>query len=66
MSDAKAAVMEELDAVSDDLDDEMQIVNNLYHRMRLKLSRESAAEDGTYSTNEVREFFARKRTGILQ
>ena len=60
MSTAKAAIFDEINAMPDNLD-ELEIIDSLYHRMRLKQSRESIEEYGTLSTDEVREYFRNKR-----
>ncbi|MBR1634129.1 MAG: hypothetical protein IJ682_03600 [Lachnospiraceae bacterium] len=61
MSIAKEKIMKELNAISDDMDDELEVINNLYHRVRLKYSKESVEKYGTFSTDEVREYFMAKR-----
>jgi hypothetical protein len=60
MSTAKAAIFDEINAMPDNLD-ELEIIDSLYHRIRLKQSRESIEEYGTLSTDEVREYFRNKR-----
>ena len=60
MSTAKAAIFDEINAMPDNLD-ELEIIDSLYHRVRLKQSRESIEEYGTLSTDEVREYFRNKR-----
>ena len=60
MSTAKAAIFDEINAMPDNLD-ELEIIASLYHRVRLKQSRESIEEYGTLSTDEVREYFRNKR-----
>ena len=61
MSTAKAAILNELNMISDNMDDEFEILDSLYRRMRLKQSRDSIQEYGTLSTDEVRNFFEQKR-----
>lgn len=60
MSTAKAAIFDEINSMPDNLD-ESEIIDSLYHRLRLKQSRESIEEYGTLSTDEVREYFREKR-----
>ncbi|MBQ7506155.1 MAG: hypothetical protein IJT05_02410 [Lachnospiraceae bacterium] len=60
MSTAKAAIFDEINSMPDSLD-ESEIIDSLYHRFRLKQSRESIEEYGTLSTDEVRDYFREKR-----
>lgn len=36
MSTAKAMIIDELDSISDNITDEIEILDNLYHRIRIK------------------------------
>ncbi|MCI5857641.1 MAG: hypothetical protein MR016_09825 [Agathobacter sp.] len=60
MSTAKQMVMNELLNVSDDVQDEFEVLESLYKLMKLEQSRKSAVEEGTLTTEEVRAHFARK------
>lgn len=60
MSDAKSFIFDEVLSMPDNLD-ELEIINNLYHKVRLKESRESIIEYGTLSTDEVKAYFLQKR-----
>ena len=60
MSTAKAAIFDAINSMPDNLD-ELGIIDNLYHRLRLKHSRDSVEEYGALSTDEVREYFRSKR-----
>lgn len=64
MSIAKEKIINELNAIPDDMDDELEVINNLYHRVRLKYSKESVEKYGTFSTDEVREYFTAKRVQV--
>ena len=57
---AKAIVRDMLEDIPDDIQEEMDILECLYKRMKLEISRESAHENGTFSTKEVRAYFAKK------
>ncbi len=65
MSDAKKHVLNALNDIPDDIDDEIEVVNNLYHRLRLDEGRKAVADGNTFSTDDVREYFAKKRQGAL-
>lgn len=64
MSEAKTIVMNALRDIPDTIDDKYEVLDNLYHRIRLKESRDSASNQGTLSTEDVREFFERKRKKV--
>ena len=61
MSTAKAMIIDELDSISDNITDEIEILDNLYHRIRIKKGRESILNEGGLSTADVRAFFEQKR-----
>ncbi len=61
MSSAKAAIMEHLKLISDDMKDEAEVLNRLYMLMRLEHSRERCKSEGTVSDDEVAEYFSKKR-----
>lgn len=61
MSTAKQTIMNELLNISDDIQDEFEILESLYKMVKLEQSRKSVREDGTLTTEEVRAHFARKR-----
>lgn len=67
MSTAKQMVMNELLNISDDIQDEFEILESLYKIVKLEQSRKSAREEGTLTTEEVRAHFARKHKedGVL-
>ncbi|MBO5146943.1 MAG: hypothetical protein J6C19_15695 [Lachnospiraceae bacterium] len=67
MSTAKQIVMNELLNISDDIQDEFEILESLYKMVKLEQSRKSAREEGTLTTEEVRAHFARKHEedGVL-
>lgn len=60
MSTAKQIIMDELLNISDDIQDEFEILESLYKMVKLEQSRKSAREEGTLTTEEVRVHFARK------
>lgn len=60
MSTAKQMIMNELLNISDDIQDEFEVLESLYKMVKLEQSRKSAREEGTLTTEEVRAHFARK------
>lgn len=60
MSTAKTFLIDMINNASDELD-EMQILEQLYVLSRLEHSKKRCAEEGTVSTQELREHFASKR-----
>ncbi|MEE1249823.1 MAG: hypothetical protein UHU19_11455 [Lachnospiraceae bacterium] len=60
MSTAKQIIMDELLNISDDIQDEFEVLEGLYKMIKLKQSRQSAKEEGTLTTDEVRAHFERK------
>lgn len=67
MSTAKQIIMDELLNISDDIQDEFEVLESLYKIVKLEQSRKSAKEEGTLSTEEIRAHFARKHktNGVL-
>ena len=65
MSKAKQNIMNALNEVPDSIEDEIDVINNLYHNVRLNISREAVKKGDVYSTEEVRGYFERKRQGVL-
>lgn len=61
MSTAKSLVIDKINMISDDITDEMQIVEQLYILMKLEHSKKRCEEEGTLSTEEVRKHFEEKR-----
>lgn len=61
MSTAKSLVIDKINMISDDITDEMQIVEQLYILMKLEHSKKRCEEEGTLSTGEVRKHFEEKR-----
>lgn len=61
MSNAKAAIMEHLKLISDDVSDEAEVLNRLYMLMRLEHSKERCKTEGTLSDTEVAEYFHKKK-----
>ena len=59
--------MNELLNISDDIQDEFEVLESLYKIVKLEQSRKSAKEEGTLSTEEIRAHFARKHetNGVL-
>lgn len=60
MSNAKQIIINQLSIISDDIQDEFEILENLYKLLRLEKSRQSIEENGSYSTDEVRQYFKKK------
>jgi hypothetical protein len=67
MSTAKEVILNGLTYISDDIQDEFEVLEGLYKIIKLQQSRESASANGTLSTEEVREHFAKKKqnAGIM-
>lgn len=65
MSNAKQIIINQLSIISDDIQDEFEVLENLYKLLRLERSRQSVEENGSYSTDEVREHFRKKHTDML-
>lgn len=61
MSSAKATIMDHLNLISDDVTDEVEVLNRLYMLMRLEHSKERSKTEGTVSDDEVEEYFSKKR-----
>lgn len=61
MSNAKTAIMEHLNLISDDVTDEVEVLNRLYMLMRLEHSKERCKTEGTVSDTELAEYFSKKR-----
>lgn len=61
MSTAKSLVIDKINMISDDITDEMQIVEQLYILMKLEHSKKRCEKEGTLSTEEVRKHFEEKR-----
>lgn len=61
MSNAKTAIMENLKLISDDVKDEVEVLNRLYMLIRLEHSKERCKTSGTVSDDEVDEYFFMKR-----
>jgi hypothetical protein len=60
MSIAKANVYNRLNAISDDIQDEIEILEGIFKQIKLEKSRQSIKEQGTMSTDDVRLYFANK------
>lgn len=57
MSTAKQLIIDNLSNISDDIQDEFEVIENLYKLLRLKKSQQSVAENGGHTTDEVRKMF---------
>ena len=64
MSNAKQIIINQLSIIPDDIQDEFEVLENLYKLLRLERSRQSVEENGSYSTDEVRQYFQKKHTDI--
>ena len=60
MSPAKSVLIERINNASDDLD-EMQIIEQLYVLSRLEHNKRRCEEEGTITTEELRNHFANRR-----
>jgi hypothetical protein len=67
MSTAKEAILNNLNGISDDIQDEFEVLEGLYKMIKLEQSRESVKREGTLSTDEIREHFAKKhqKAGVM-
>lgn len=54
MSTAKKLIIDNLSNIPDDIQDEFEVMENLYKLLRFKKSQQSIAENGGYTTDEVR------------
>ena len=61
MSEAKAAVMQNLQNMPDDISDEMEIISRLYALVRREHSRKRCEEEGVLTDEELDEHFRMKR-----
>ena len=57
MSTAKQLIIDNLSNISDEIQDEFEVIENLYKLLRLKKSQQSVAENGGHTTGEVRKMF---------
>ena len=55
MSTAKQLIIDNLSNISDEIQDEFEVIENLYKLLRLKKSQQSVAENGGHTTDEVRK-----------
>lgn len=60
MSTAKQSIINRVSVMSDGIQDEFEILENLYKLLKLEKSRQSVKEEGGYSTEEVRKYFQKK------
>ena len=60
MSIAKANVYNRLNDISDDIQDEIEILEGIFKQIKLEKSRQSIKEQGTMSTDDVRLYIANK------
>lgn len=50
-------IFDNLSTIPDDIRDKFEVMENLYKLLRFKKSRQSVAENGGYTTDEVRKMF---------
>lgn len=50
---AKKLIIDSLSEIPDDIQDEFEVMENLYKLLRFKKSQQSVAENGGYTTDEV-------------
>lgn len=60
MSDAKQLIIENLSAISDDIQDEFEVIENLYKLLRYQKSKQAITNNGGHSTEDVRNMFQQK------
>lgn len=61
MSTAKQLIIDNLSDISDDIQDEFEVMENLYKLLRYRKSVQSIEENGGHTSDEVREIFLKKR-----
>ena len=61
MSTAKQLIIDNLSDISDGIQDEFEVMENLYKLLRFKKSQQSITEYGGHTTDEVRKMFQKKR-----
>lgn len=54
MSIAKQVIIENLSNIPDDIQDEFEVIENLYKLLRYRKSKESIEQNGGYTTDEVK------------
>ena len=57
MSTAKQLIIDNLSNISNYIQDEFEVIENLYKLLRLKKSQQSVAENGGRTTDKVRKMF---------
>ena len=60
MSTAKQIVMNDLLNISDDVQDEFEVLEGLYKSIKIEKSRKTIIKNGTLSSDEVRAYFSKK------
>ena len=60
MSEAKQLIIDNLSNISDDIQDEFEVMENLYKLLRYRKSVQSMEENDGYTSDEVREMFLKK------
>ena len=61
MSTAKQLIIDNLSDISDGIQDEFEVMENLYKLLRFKKSQQSITENGGHTTDEVRKMFQKKQ-----
>ena len=61
MSTAKQLIIDNLSDISDDIQDEFEVMENLYKLLRFQKSQQSITEYGGHTTDVVRIMFQKKR-----
>ena len=66
MNKSKQLIIDNLSVIPDNIQGEFEVLEGLYKLIKLEKSRESAREEGTFSSDSVREHFANKHvaTGV--
>lgn len=54
MSIAKQVIIENLSNIPDDIQDEFEVIENLYKLLRYRKSKESIEQNGGHTTDEVK------------
>lgn len=62
MNTAKKLIIDNLSHIPDDIQDEFEVMENLYKLLRFKKSQQFVTEYGGYTTDEVRKMFQEKLT----
>lgn len=60
MSTEKQLIIDNLSDISDDIQDEFEVMENLYKLLCFKRSQQTIAANGGHTTDEIRKMFHKK------